>query len=570
MAQMYPDKEHFDQQDVPSAGERQIYHALRQQLDDSYIVFHSVNWKTQGKKKPYDGEADFVIAHAVEGILTLEVKGGGIRYVPANNQWFSIDQSHREHRIKDPFEQGRNSRYTLRAQLYKVLPQHQVDAMTMGEAVAFPNTVVEGNLPGLDKPAELILDLHDMDRVAERVQRMFKYHRGKRSVQDAAPGKDVVRKLSKLLVGDGPVLLLVPGWDAMTGETGKLLELTQQQYAILDGFSQFARLAVSGCAGSGKTMLAFYKATELAEAGQRVLLTCFNKNLALDLRQRAGNVSNLDIAHFHELALGLVQEAGIALPGKRDARFFQQTVPELLLQALDKLPEHRYDAIIIDEAQDFENAWWDPIQFLLRDMAESTLYIFYDNSQNIFVEQSHFPVKEPHFQLTTNCRNTQHIHEQILKFYKGTSKPKSRGPLGRPIELIDIGNPMQLRRRLLKRLDELVFDADHKVPSDQIVVLTPFARDGKASQIWGQASPRSLALTDTTPVPPGKIYCSTVQSFKGLEAAVVVLAEFERWSQGLDDIKRLLYVASSRARNHLIILLTDDASDELRALFKEQ
>lgn len=61
-----------------------------------------------------------------------------------------------------------------------------------------------------------------------------------------------------------------------------------------------------------------------------------------------------------------------------------------------------------------------------------------------------------------------------------------------------------------------------------------------------------------------------MQSFKGLEAAVVVLAEFERWSQGLDDIKRLLYVASSRARNHLIILLTDDASDELRALFKEQ
>jgi hypothetical protein len=565
MAQMYPDKEHFEQQDVPSEGERRVYEALRTQLDDSYIVFHSVNWKAQGKKKPYDGEADFVIAHATEGILTLEVKGGGIRYDPANDRWSSIDKHGVKHSIKNPFDQARTSRYTLRDALYTVLPQQQVDAMTLGEAVAFPNIVLDDTLPGLDKRPELILDLHGLSDVVGWVQRACKYHRGKRPVKETAPGKSAIQKLSKLLIGDGPVLLLVPKWDTMTGETGRLLELTEQQYTTLDGFAQHTRVAVSGCAGSGKTMLAFYKATQLAEQGQRVLFTCFNKHLALDLRLRADGMPNLDIVHFHELALGLAQQAGIALPGKRDATFFRQTVPDLLLQALDTLPD-RYDAVIVDEAQDFADSWWEPIQFLLRDMEQSILYIFYDSNQNIFVEQSNFPIKQTPYLLTTNCRNTQYIHQQVLRFYAGTPLPKLRGPQGRPVEVRHVGNPQQLQRRLLQKLTDLVFSDESKIPTDEIVVLTPFAKE--QSHLWGKAASSRITLTDTTPVPPGKVYCTTIQSFKGLEAAVIILAEFERWPHGLEDSTRLLYIASSRARNHLIILLTDDAGDEIRALFR--
>jgi superfamily I DNA/RNA helicase len=435
----------------------------------------------------------------------------------------------------------------------------------MGEAVAFPNIVLDDTLPGLDKPSELILDLHDVDDISKWVQRAFKYHRGKRPVKDTAPGRQAIQKLSKQLVGDGPVLLLVPKWDTMTSETGKLLELTEQQYNILDGFAQHTRVAVSGCAGSGKTMLAFHKATQLAEQGQRVLLTCFNKNLADDLRVRAGDMPNLDIAHFHRVAVGMMNQAGIECHDKRDATFFRETIPGLMLDALDQLPEHRYDAIIVDEAQDFEDSWWEPIQFLLRDMEQSILYIFYDSNQNIFVEQSNFPIQQPPYLLTTNCRNTQYIHQQVLAFYTGSPLPKLRGPQGWPVEVIDIGNPQQLQRQLLKKLNDLVSEDGSKIPTDEIVVLTPFAKE--KSHLWGKAASSKVTLTDKLPVSPGKVYCTTIQSFKGLEASVVVLAEFERWSHGLEDIKRLLYIASSRARNHLIVFLTDDASDDVRALF---
>ena len=44
----------------------------------------------------------------------------------------------------------------------------------------------------------------------------------------------------------------------------------------------------------------------------------------------------------------------------------------------------RYDALIVDEAQDFHPDWWVPLQLLLEDPDEGSLYVFYDDNQRIF------------------------------------------------------------------------------------------------------------------------------------------------------------------------------------------
>ena len=46
------------------------------------------------------------------------------------------------------------------------------------------------------------------------------------------------------------------------------------------------RMVITGCAGSGKTMLAVNHADRLAREGHRVLFTCFNTKLREDLRAR--------------------------------------------------------------------------------------------------------------------------------------------------------------------------------------------------------------------------------------------------------------------------------------------
>lgn len=71
----------------------------------------------------------------------------------------------------------------------------------------------------------------------------------------------------------------------------------------------------------------------------------------------------------------------------------------------------RYDAIIVDEAQDFHEEWALTIRTLLKDDQESLLYVFYDEEQNIFQRDfgEAFLINNPPFLLRRNLRNTENI-----------------------------------------------------------------------------------------------------------------------------------------------------------------
>ena len=43
-----------------------------------------------------------------------------------------------------------------------------------------------------------------------------------------------------------------------------------------------------------------------------------------------------------------------------DRKYFQEKLPEALMSAVDAL-DKRYDAIIVDEGQDFHGTWWEPV-----------------------------------------------------------------------------------------------------------------------------------------------------------------------------------------------------------------
>jgi len=60
----------------------------------------------------------------------------------------------------------------------------------------------------------------------------------------------------------------------------------------------------------------------------------------------------------------------------------------------------RFDAIVVDEAQDFGEEYWFPIELLLRDSDRSTLFIFFDHNQAIYRRVRTFPIKDEPFLLT--------------------------------------------------------------------------------------------------------------------------------------------------------------------------
>ncbi|MDY7080257.1 MAG: ATP-binding domain-containing protein [Chloroflexota bacterium] len=557
MALMYPNQL---SPDTESDAERQLYEAFRDGLDNDYIVFHSVAWLSlDGEGRPCDGETDFVIAHPQRGILVLEAKGGGIGYDPRTDCWTSTDRYGQSHIIRSPFVQARYSKYALQEHLQNILniPHHRIN---VGHAVAFPDVVVGGILLGLDEPRQIILDATDLINLSGWVGGVLAYWRGQESQRDTAPGEEAVQALMDLL---GKTRELHPAlWGDFVQEREHLIRLTEQQYMILDVLNRRRRAAICGCAGSGKTMLAAEKASRLACQGFGVLLTCFNKHLAADLRARLKSYSNLDIVNFQALCYRLARQAGV-LPVKLDDDvFFSQQLPEALVDAADALGV-RYDAIIVDEGQDFLENWWVPLQMLLCDPDDGILYIFYDDNQRLYVRHGAFPIQQPPYSLTVNCRNTQNIHQVVMGFYEAGDSPSARGPHGRPVAVVSYEDAQSLRPTLQNILRWLT--VDEHVPTDEIVVLTPRALS-KDRLLQGGASEGPL-LTDIWPTPRGQVYCTTIYDFKGLERAVVILADIRRWPPEWDDMVRLLYVGCSRARNHLIVLLDQNAPRKVQRAF---
>lgn len=569
MAQMYPD--HLDER-TQSQAERTLYTAFREQLDDAYVVFHHVGWVAHDKRKhPHDGEADFVIAHPDRGVLVVEVKGGTIRHDGKAGRWTTTSASGVTDAIADPVEQAKDSKYVLLERLKLALGRYIV----MGHAVAFPDVEIRSTFLGLTLPRQLVLDATDVPQLERWVGQALAYWDARYSEQETPLGQDGLQQLLAIL---GNQWVIRPALWSQFGEEGKqLMQLTEQQYAILDALNRHRRVIISGFAGSGKTLLAVEKAVRLSRQGFRTLLVCYNGNLAADLRARLVDVaplwSMLDVDTFHHLCIHLAGVHGVSIPkGVHDATYYATVLPRVLLEVARR-SNARYDAILVDEAQDFDPRWWQPLQALLRDWENGIWYLFYDDNQRLYDRPLQFPIDVPPYQLTINCRTTRRIHDQVLHFYRqseGALPPVAYGPEGRPVEWRTYdGRKASLQQALLSLLHELI--EDEHVPASEIAVLTPFSQ--RTSQLKAESLLPTGEITlrwSDQAEGTNQVRLETIYSFKGLERPVVILTEVERWlAHDASSLARarLLYVACSRAQHHLLILLPERAQKPVAHIF---
>ena len=545
MARMLPQPMHPD---TRSRAEHKLYAAFQSQLPDDFVVFHSVWWQVRDTMAgTRDGEADFVIAHPDFGVLLLEVKGGRIRYEGRAGQCYSNDNQ-----VKDPFKQGREGKYSLLEKL-KELSYWRSRWISVGYAAAFPDVAVKGDLR-LDAPRELILDASDVADLPAWIAQALRYLRGRRP-DDSPLGATGIQELTDLLS---------PSWDLcpllstqIMEERQELARLTEEQFIMLDFLGRHRRVAISGCAGSGKTTLAVEKGRRLAEEGFRVLLACFNVNLAEFLASDETLPKDLDVFNFHKLALNLARRAGIFHSGPRDSHFFDEVLPEQMMQAVDQLGP-QYDAVIVDEGQDFRGNWWLPLQFLLQDPDKGIFYVFFDDNQNLYRAARSIPLELAPFPLTRNCRNTQRIHETVMRFYQADQRPLAQGPLGRPVEVHLYHDVSGLKRTLRQVLHRLIVEED--MPPEDIVVLTPKGR--QRSDLWRMGMIGNFLLSEQWSTGSGEIFCTTVHAFKGLESPVVILTEIDPYAA--NDLEPILYVGCSRACHHLVVLAAAGLSAEIQ------
>lgn len=556
MAQMIPSME------IPpgARGEAKFYLALEEGLPDDFLIFHNLEYVTvfnDGGLLP--GEVDFLIVHQRLGLLEVEVKGGDlITYSPREDCWRSVGMHGQESEITDPFKQARRNLFEMVERIRnRIYGGNRNLPFTYGYAVAFPDAKVSCENYPPECPAELVINASDLARIRDVVENLFKgWARNTRK-----PGfsqRQFSDSLNKVLIPEFRLAGSV-GLDIQT-EANVLQRLTDDQYDILDMLGEHKRAVIKGYAGTGKTFVAFEKARRLAVDGSEVLLLCYNRQLAKHLREtakRAGPWSKVcTVQSFHGLCRYVTELAGLPFePPEEDedpevlASFWEEQAPLALLEAAGRM-NVRFDAIVIDEAQDFSPNWFDVVEQLLADTNTGCLYIFYDPAQNIFGKEIILPIEDTPHTLDRNCRNTKRIAEYVGGIAGVTYRFPYGSVEGRPVEGLAYSNRLRQPALIEKLLKQLL---SQDVEPQQVAVLSPYRQEN--SCLAGKDEIAGLRLTsDVLCGDDGMLRFSTLKSFKGLEADVVIVCDINPSS--CDAIDQ--YVSMSRAKHRLFLLHSKD------------
>lgn len=526
-------------------SEREVALALSRTLNDDWLVFHSYPWLRPQNHTLQEGETDFVLFHRHYGLLVVEVKGGSVRFEPGTQHWYQGPRRLR----RSPFDQARRNMHAL---IDQILERSRMERCPCahGYAVIFPDCEFDGTLPpGVHE--SILLGARHLRALGAAVQASLA-HWG----HPSPLGENVHDAILSALKSS---FRLIPSLLRTVERNEELLvQLTEEQARALQGLEQHKRVLVEGAAGTGKTLLAMRRALRFAEHEKKTLYLCYNTNLAAALQAREGH-ANLKIQSFHKLCRELSLEGlgQFPIPSGEDAsRWWSETAPELLDRALDEV-ETRYDAIVVDEAQDFEDHWWVPVERLLSERG-GHLYIFYDRSQNLYSNELSFPRTETRYVLMTNCRNTRKI-AGVCGRVLGSEIPVSVfAPDGLDAVIERHAAGQASADAALRKIDKLL---NSGLRYSQIAVLSRYAPDNShLGRLTDAAHPLTHDLE--TWRQDRAVWFSSIKAFKGLEAEALILVDLSDFGAGFS--RQDLYVACSRARHLLFALYS--SQEVLQAL----
>jgi hypothetical protein len=542
MARMIP-----DQPPPPGPGrdaERMVWEALKRTLDDDFHVYWELRYL-----EPTEGEADFLIVHRKLGLMALECKGKGVRRDKAG-RWVRLSGGREEPLHEDPFLQAQNTIHELKRTLQSRLTGLVGRAdfpFRFGHAAIFPKaTRLEINLP-LDTPAEICFDASDLVRLGDRVVGTMKTWRDRRGAVRPLSEPDFNRFLKGVLHRE---INIVPGLGArLYANELTFIKLTEEQVTALEGALDNTRLRVAGGAGTGKTVLALEIARRLASEGQRVLLVCYNKHLGKFLKRTAWEErvgpGRIDACHFHSLVWRAFKDLGRPFepPEEREEAkaWWEQDAPNAVIESLLAGKLQPYDAVIVDEGQDFKKGWFETLDDLLKDKEAGRFVVFHDSSQDVFGRGGEMPFR---YRLRYNLRNTQVITDVVQKLGQVEMKPHPRAPKGDPISVHNTSKPS----KVVRELDGLVRKLEREgVRPDRIAILTPHTL--KHSSLAGVHSLADVPIADDPLDRAGRLLHATIRAFKGLESDVLVMVDIDPEDENCSRLDR--YVAASRARQVL-------------------
>lgn len=573
MAKMIPARINNDR---VSAGERRVFGLLENDpATTDWTVLHSLGIARR-PTGPY-GEIDFVTIIPGEGVICLEVKGG--RLSCEEGVWRTMDRNGNVATLKkSPFLQARDSMFALRNAIVRhfgeVAPETRCP---IGCAVVFPDVPCPPPTPEFERSDAIDSDdlrgpiSKSIMRVARRRLREFQSRHGQPlpSAPEARAIRNFLRPDFELIVAKG----------VSVGRTEeKLLRLTEEQYARLDELEANPRCLFEGAAGTGKTLLALEYARRASGNGSKVALLCFNRLLG-DWLQQQTKGTGVAAGTWHGIVRRLILESSVANDFQEDERtalqrgdtraLFAETYPFYAELALEELGT-AFDVLVMDEAQDLcSQHILDVLNLAMPGgLAGGRWAIFGDFTRQALYGSADDPIAAlsrrcDHFvraRLTLNCRNTRRIAEETT-LVAGFDKPPFRlgEEIGLPVEHRYWKMPADLVDSLTTVVERLVKE---QMPIEDMMILSPRRLENS-----GLAGVQSISRYPLVDVSRGNanvrrsLKFSTIHSFKGLESPVVIIVDVDQVDS--DEPQSLLYVAMSRARSLLILMISEAARTSL-------
>ncbi len=530
--------------------------------------------KTRATGPAHDAEADLVLLHPEHGLLVIEVKSGEPGRDHAGH-WYIGDRR----LARSPAKQAEDAKHDLVRAITELPAWPTGRELRAGHAVAFPDvdltTLPTGHpLLGPDIVRDIVLDAEALSDVASTrrgLERAWAWWTG-----DGTRGEPLspalFARIDEYLAPTLQLHRLVRR--DVDDARERLLGAKRAQLTVLNQHRRERRVEVVGPAGSGKSLVAVEKARRLARDGFRTLYLCFNQPLATAVLRAVEEEGELVdrrpvVATFHGLCETLGTRAGTLppKPARLPGDWFDAVLPNALDDAITALPNERFNAVIVDEGQDFELGWLESLEFLFRNPDDGVLWVFHDPGQALYrddvVDQLAGMVR---LDLYEDYRSPVPVAELAAGFYRGEIRPEPMGEGGRPavVKAVEPGRATveEVRRRLHELVEvQGVRPWDIVVLSGQSAAHSDVWRERRFGnlELWNGAiddAGLSLGLTaDQVPDEPpdaGIVRFETVRRFKGLERPVVILCELPDEHARLDQ---LLYTALTRATALLVVLV---------------
>lgn len=539
MAVMHPeDIENYKH----TGSELKLYEALKEQLPEKDHVFFSVRWFDKVDGVRVDSECDFLVFDPGFGFLTIECKGGTDITIE-NSHWTLSEKdeagnaSKRELK-KSPFAQAENSmRY-----FYDYFSNEFIHSFNgvYGFAVAFPNYAVSQKVESA-ADQELIIDIRHMSDLAHRINEIFHYWRGKRN--NKVPfSSDQKQKF----------ILLVNKRISISAAAGALIPIKEKEFkkinyvqdSIIDFLTNYRQVQIVGGAGTGKTFMAIKKIQRELLYGHKVCYVCKSNELATFVNEIISNETSCMCKSFSDLMCSILQLKSV-------------DEVESLFDAIDMTNHEVYDAIVVDEAQDFTVDEAMAIRLLLKNQEDSCFYVFLDKNQNLFDidYESAFAIDSKPYVLRYNIRNTGEIYKYAIEETGLGKETIANQLLGVSPEIKKYKNRIQAISTLSGIINRLV--QKEYVKQSSIVILSDSKYQDSVLAGETKLGIYSLAFSSLD-CKEDEILFMTASDYKGLESDIVVYLKNKTDSDVEDQLRnRENYVAYTRARYYLYVVERD-------------